>query len=65
VRGVNALLDDRIAHVQRRLKALRGLEKHLTALRKRCDGDTSHPCAILESFMTAAEQHVCACHPAT
>ena len=61
---VNALLDDQIAQVQRRLKALRGLEKQLTALRKRCDGDTSHPCAILESFMTAAEEHACECHPA-
>jgi len=36
----------------------------VTTLRKRCDGDTSHPCAILESFMTAAEEHACACHPA-
>ena len=62
---VNALLDDQIAQVQRRLKALRGLEKQLTALRKRCDGDTSRPCAILESFMTAAGEHACACHLAT
>jgi len=62
---VNALLDDQIAQVRRRLKALKGLEKQLTALRKRCDGDTSHPCAILESFMRAAQEHACACHPAT
>ncbi|WP_372525496.1 Cd(II)/Pb(II)-responsive transcriptional regulator [Piscinibacter sp.] len=61
---VNTLLDEHIATVQQRLKALRALEKQLLALRKQCDGDTSHPCAILESFMTAAEEHACACHPA-
>jgi Cd(II)/Pb(II)-responsive transcriptional regulator len=61
---VNALLDEHIATVQQRLKAMKLLEKQLLALRKQCDGDTSHPCAILESFMTAAEQHACACHPA-
>lgn len=60
---VNALLDEHIATVQLRLKAMRRLERQLVALRKQCDGDTSHPCAILESFMTAAEEHVCACHP--
>ncbi len=61
---VNALLDAHIATVQKRLRALRTLEKQLVALRKQCDGDTSHSCAILESFMTAAGEHVCACHPA-
>ena len=61
---VNALLDDQIDRVRQRLKALRVLEKQLVALRARCDGDPSHSCAILESFMTAAEQHTCACHPA-
>jgi len=60
---VNALLDDHIAQVQRRRKALAALEKQLVALRKRCDGDSSHSCAILESFMSAAEEHACACHP--
>jgi Cd(II)/Pb(II)-responsive transcriptional regulator len=54
---VNALLDEHIATVQQRLKALRALEKQLVALRRQCDGDTSHPCAILESFRTAAERH--------
>ncbi len=62
---VNALLDEHIATVQLRLKAMRMLERQLVALRKQCDGDTSHPCAILESFMTAAEEHACACHPPT
>jgi Cd(II)/Pb(II)-responsive transcriptional regulator len=62
---VNALLDQHITTVQQRLKAMRVLERQLVALRKQCDGDTSHPCVILESFMTAAEEHACACHPAT
>jgi Cd(II)/Pb(II)-responsive transcriptional regulator len=60
---VNSLLDAHIATVQQRLKALKTLEKQLIALRKQCDGDASHPCAILESFMTATEAHACACHP--
>lgn len=62
---VDALLDEHIAKVQLRLKAMRMLERQLVALRKQCDGDTSHSCAILESFMTAAEEHACACHPPT
>ena len=48
---VNDLLDSHIALVKQRLAALKGLEKQLVALRRTCDGDTSHPCAILESFM--------------
>lgn len=59
---VNNLLDEHIAQVQRKRKALVALERQLVALRKRCDGDTSQPCAILESFMMAAEEHGCACH---
>jgi len=51
---VDALLDKHIAHVQRRLKALRDLDRQLLALRARCDGDTSHDCAILASFMDAS-----------
>jgi len=60
---VNALLDGHISAVQQRLKALRALEKQLLALRQQCDGAGSAPCAILESFMSAAEAHACACHP--
>jgi Cd(II)/Pb(II)-responsive transcriptional regulator len=60
---VDALLDEHIARVRQRLAALRALQKQLIALRGRCDGDPSHSCAILESFMTAAEAHACACHP--
>lgn len=59
---VNELLDEHIALVKGRIQALASLEKQLVALRKTCDGDASHPCAILESFMSAAEQHGCACH---
>lgn len=54
-RHVDALLDEHIDRVQLRLKALRTLEKQLVALRARCDGDPSHSCAILESFVTATE----------
>jgi Cd(II)/Pb(II)-responsive transcriptional regulator len=60
---VNDLLDRHIGLVKSRLQALKTLERQLVALRKSCDGDTSHACAILESFMSAAEQHACACHP--
>ena len=60
---VNELLDEHIKLVAQRVAALRQLEKQLVALRKTCDGDSSHSCAILESFMTAAEEHACACHP--
>jgi Cd(II)/Pb(II)-responsive transcriptional regulator len=48
---VNDLLDGQIVLVKQRLAALKTLEKQLVALRRSCDGDTSHPCAILESFM--------------
>jgi len=49
--------------VKQRLAALRALERQLLALRRTCDGDTSRQCVILESFMTAASAHACACHP--
>lgn len=61
---VNLLLDEHIALVRQRLQALRALEKQLVALRRSCDGDTSHPCAILESFAAAAHEQACACHAA-
>lgn len=59
---VNALLDEHIGKVRLRLTALKALEKQLVALRRQCHGDVSRPCAILESFMTAAGEHACACH---
>ena len=60
---VNELLDGHIALVQERLRALKALEEQLVALRRTCDGDTTHACAILEAFMTATGQNACACHP--
>ena len=59
---VNELLDRHIALVKQRLKALKALEGQLVSLRRTCDGDTSHPCAILEAFQSAAQDHACACH---
>ena len=59
---VDDLLDRHIALVKRRLHALDALETQLVALRKTCDGDPSHPCAILEAFRSAAVEHGCACH---
>ena len=60
---VNELLDQHISLVKQRLAALKALEKQLLALRRTCDGDSSYPCAILESFMSSASAHACACHP--
>ena len=59
---VNDLLDGHIDLVKQRIQALKALEKQLVSLRNTCGGDVSQPCAILESFMAAAEQHACACH---
>jgi Cd(II)/Pb(II)-responsive transcriptional regulator len=59
---VNELLDGHIALVKARIQALEALEGQLVSLRRSCDGDASHACAILESFMTAAQDHACACH---
>jgi Cd(II)/Pb(II)-responsive transcriptional regulator len=58
--AVDQLLDSHIALVQSRIQALRALEEQLLGLRKTCDGDASHPCAILDSFVNAAAQHACA-----
>jgi Cd(II)/Pb(II)-responsive transcriptional regulator len=54
---VDRMLDDHIELVRARIRALRALEQQLVGLRKSCDGDISHPCAILESFVTAAASH--------
>jgi len=59
---VNELLDAHIALVQQKVRALQALQTQLVALRQSCDGDASRPCAILESFMSAAHEHACACH---
>lgn len=60
---VNELLDGHIALVKQRLRSLRALEKQLVDLRRTCDGDDSRPCAILDSFVAAAREQSCACHP--
>ncbi len=57
---VNELLDGHIALVKQRLRSLRALEKQLVGLRRTCDGNTSHPCAILDSFIAAARDQACA-----
>lgn len=59
---VNALLDRHIALVQERLSALQALEAQLITLRRSCDGDVSHPCAILQAFQAAARDEACVCH---
>lgn len=60
---VDGLLDRHIALVAARIEALRALEQQLVGLRRTCDGDLSHRCAILEAFMAAAARQACACHP--
>ena len=54
---VNDLLDAHIGLVKERIQSLKALEKQLVSLRKSCDGHASHPCAILESFMSAADHY--------
>jgi len=62
---VDNLLDGHISLVRQRVRALRSLEKQLVALRKTCDGDVSNPCAILQSFTSAAREQVSATQSAT
>ncbi len=51
---VNALIDEHIERVRRRLGALRALERQLVELRRACRGaDETQSCAILETFMHA------------
>lgn len=54
---VNALLDDHIGHVSRRIKELRALEQQLRELRKRC-GDARHAdqCGILAGIAAASQE---------
>lgn len=61
--SVNALLDGHVTLVRQRIQALKALEGQLVALRRTCDGGGSQPCAILASFVTAAQADGCACHP--
>lgn len=52
---VNAVLDEHIDHVSRRLKELRGLEKELKALRAQCgEAREAQECGILEGLARAS-----------
>ena len=48
--NTNALLDDHIARVNERIKALQHLKGELAALRACCDGSKDSLCAIIISF---------------
>jgi Cd(II)/Pb(II)-responsive transcriptional regulator len=54
---VNALLDEHLGHVERRIEALRGLERELKALRARCASatDAAH-CGILSELEAASRR---------
>jgi Cd(II)/Pb(II)-responsive transcriptional regulator len=70
---VNALLDEHIGHVARRIRELRVLEKALKELRRQCaQGQPARDCGILNELTQAANQttppppqqpsHVKGCH---
>lgn len=53
----NALLDEHLGHVTRRIKELRGLERELKALRAQCASvsDSAH-CGILTELTNASQR---------
>ncbi len=52
---VNAVLDEHIGHVSRRIRELRALEKELRQLRAQCqDARAAQECGILERLARAA-----------
>ena len=52
---VNALLDEHIGHVERRIRELRALQKELRQLRQRCNQDqAAQDCGILNELSQAA-----------
>lgn len=54
---VNALLDEHIGHVSRRIKELRTLEKQLKELRERCgEARPVDQCGILAGLSEAAQE---------
>ena len=54
---VNALLDEHIGHVSRRIKELRSLERQLKALREQCQAPrTADHCGILQGLSAAAQE---------
>ena len=53
---VNAVLDDHIGHVSRRIRELRALERELKDLRARCgEAREAQECGILEGLSRAAK----------
>lgn len=58
---VNALLDEHIGHVSRRIKELRALEKQLKALRLQCGAERSaDQCGILAGLSQASQERTAA-----
>jgi Cd(II)/Pb(II)-responsive transcriptional regulator len=54
---VNALLDEHIGHVSKRIKELRALEKQLKELRQRCCAERpADQCGILAGLSEAAQE---------
>lgn len=54
---VNAVLDEHIGHVSRRITELKFLEKQLQELRRRCGNEqTAAQCGILEGLAQAAQE---------
>jgi Cd(II)/Pb(II)-responsive transcriptional regulator len=54
---VNALLDEHIGHVSKRIKELRSLERELKELRQRCSASRSADrCAILTGLAAASQE---------
>lgn len=54
---VNALLDEHIGHVSKRIKELRALEKQLKELRQRCgEARSGQECGILAGLTEAAHE---------
>jgi Cd(II)/Pb(II)-responsive transcriptional regulator len=58
---VNALLDEHIGHVSRRIKELKSLERELKDLRQRCGAARSaDQCGILSGLAESAQEHTVA-----
>ncbi|HKX40121.1 MAG TPA: Cd(II)/Pb(II)-responsive transcriptional regulator [Burkholderiaceae bacterium] len=56
---VNALLDEHIGHVSKRIRELRALERQLKELRERCGpARPARDCGILSGLDEAAQEHV-------
>ena len=54
---VNALLDEHIGHVARRVRELRALERQLRQLRRRCaSARSAQECGVLSGLQEAAQE---------